>query len=145
MKMRCCNRVWSTADESVFAIDRYGAKPFYNVRKGAKRQDVYVTTCTNCGCMVMSVITYGEDERGAAKILGRDELRGKYAENVFKANFKKFERRRIIPKFGKEKTSRAIPFIYGKSLDGTTQIPRYTDESSDAGAKFTTEVNVYKI
>lgn len=105
---------------------------------------VFVTVCDNCNQYVIEIKRYILNARGK-KILEETEiLRGFEA---YKYYFQTAKNRIYYPlpnPFESEKPhSKSIPFVYGKVLSAVEQIPRYLDESGDAGVMFENKVLIY--
>lgn len=147
-KMRvcyCCGTSKSTTSDDFYKIDRYYNKPVFKAKSdNGKRivsEVVYITVCCNCNNYVIEIKRYSLNARGK-KVLEEDEtLRGIEA---YKYYFKTQKHRVSYPlsnPFISEKPhSKSIPFIYGKVISMTAQIPRYIDESGNAGASFENKV-----
>lgn len=141
----CCGVSHSTTSDDFYKIDRFYNKPVIKSKSDLGRkivsEVVYITVCDNCNQYVIEIKRYSLNARGKKILEETQTLRGADAYEYY---FKTSKNRVFYPlknPFESEKPqSKSIPFIYGKSLSHTQQVPRYIDESSDAGDIITSEV-----
>ena len=134
MKFNCCGLVYSTTDpETYWCIETYKmAKPSIQNIRGVKiaKETVYTLLCKKNGCQKVEIRRY-TNENGKIKLFMTKQLKNTPATKFLK----KTQNLRIrIPQHCPLKeiqNATSIPWVYGKSLDGTTQVARYIDESGD--------------
>lgn len=152
----CCAYEVKTGTKTYEYIDCFKLKPnqkFFKKKlsdgREIKRELMLVSPCPQCKHWVIRFLFY-------AKRNGRfqdwDEtkiIRGKDADEIFDRRSDLYDLidlpNPFKPKF-EGKQSKNVPWIYGKSSkDGLSQIPRYIDESEDAGLKIYCPVKTEKI
>ena len=145
----CCGSSHSTTADDYYKIDRFYLKPVLKAKSDSGKrivaEIVYVTVCDNCNQYVIEIRRYIHNARGKKILEETETLRGFEA---YKYYFQTAKNRIYYPlpnPFISEKPhSKTIPFIYGKALSSVEQIPRYLDESGDAGNMFESKVLIYK-
>ncbi len=150
----CCSYEVKTCSKTYEYIDCYklkaGSKFFkkkLNDEREIKKEIMLVGLCPNCRHYIIRFLFY-------AKKTGRfqdwDEtkiIRGQKADEIFKRRSDFYNlvdlpnpfKPKYIKKYSKNLS------IYYKTLDSYSQIPRYFDESGDAGLKIVCSVNTEKI
>lgn len=134
MKFYCCGLVYSTQDPKTYwCIETYHLKKPVDDIIGGKRvykQIVYTLCCQKHGCLKLEIHSYTK-ENGVLKLLFTQSIKGKGA-------FKFLERTKDMrvrqPQCCPVKThqySKKIPWVYGKTVNDTTQVARYFDESGN--------------
>lgn len=113
-----------------------------------KREIMLVGFCPNCKHWVLRFLWY-------SKTTGRfqdwDEtkiVRGKKADEIFNRRSDLYDLIDLPDPFkpkAEPKHSKKIPSVYYKTVDSFSQIPRYIDESEDAGLKICCPVKTEKI
>lgn len=103
-----------------------------------KKEIVLLTLCPNCKHYVIKFLWYAKKGTRFHDWNETKDLKGKKADEVFSryCDFYDFydipDPHKGEPKI---KHSKKIPWIYGKVISDTEQIPRYIDESDNAGRK----------
>lgn len=144
----CCGVSYSTTSEDFYKIDRYFNKPVVKTKSDTGKkivsEIVFITVCNNCNQYVAEIKRYSLNGRGK-KILEESEvLRGLKADEYYINTFNNRVSYPLPNPFMSEKPqSKTIPFIYGKVLSAVEQIPRYIDESDNAGELIESKVLVY--
>lgn len=144
----CCGTSHSTTSDDYYKIDRYFNRPILKTKSDSGRRIIqeilFVTVCDNCNEYVIEIKRYSLNGRGKKVLEESETLRGFEA---YKYYFQTASRRVYYPlpnPFISEKPhSKSIPFIYGKVLSAIEQVPRYIDESADAGPMFESKVLSY--
>lgn len=144
----CCGTSHSTTSDDYYKIDRYFNRPILKTKsdsgKRIVQEIIFVTVCDNCNEYVIEIKRYSLNGRGKKVLEESETLRGFEA---YKYYFQTASRRVYYPlpnPFISEKPhSKSIPFIYGKTLTALTQVPRYIDESADAGSMFESKILSY--
>jgi len=151
----CCSYEVRTCSKTYRYIDcfklRSGEKFFkkkLNDGREIKKELLLVGFCPNCKHWVIRFLFY-------AKSTGRfqdwDEtkiVRGQKADEIFNRRSEFYDLIDLPDPFKPKlegKHSKKIPWVYYKTLDSYSQIPRYIDESEDAGLKVVTPPKVEKI
>ena len=141
----CCGISHSTTSDDFYKIDRFFNKPVIKKISAANKkivsEIVFITVCDHCNQYVIEIKRYTLNGRGKKILEETETLRGADAYDYY---LKTAGNRVYYPlsnPFESERPqSRAIPFIYGKTLSATEQIPRYIDESDNAGELIKSEV-----
>lgn len=152
----CCSYEVKTGTKTYKYIDCFKLKSgekFFKKKlsdgREIKKELLLVGYCPNCKHWVIRFLFY-------AKATGRfqdwDEtkiVRGKKADEIFNRRNELYDLICLPDPFKPKlegKHSKKIPWIYGKaSKDGLSQIPRYIDESEDAGLKINCPIQTEKI
>lgn len=134
----CCGVAKSITADDYYKIDRYINKPIVKSKTdtGVKivKETVFVTMCDNCDSLVVEIHRHVFNKLGKKRLEEKEILRGKKAFDYYNKTVTNRVYMPLESPFNKlVKTSKTIPFIYGKSLDSTTQQPWYIDDSSNAG------------
>lgn len=134
LKFHCCGLVYSTTDPKTYwCIETYKMmQPTVSSIQGVKvvKELVYTLLCKKNGCRKVEIRRYTK-ENGKIKLLMTKELKNNSATNFLK---KTQDLRIRLPQYCPMKQTQnatSIPWVYGKSLDGKTQVARYMDESGD--------------
>ena len=134
MRFYCCGLLYSTDDpETYWCIEKYVMKrPSLKYFDGKKitKEIVYTLSCKKNDCCKVKILRYYE-ENGIDKPLK--------IKNLSKENAKKFLERTKTMRIRqpqcctikKVQNAKNIPWVYGKALDGETQVARYLDESGN--------------
>lgn len=151
----CCSYEVKTCSKTYRYIDCFklksGEKFFKKKLKDGreiKKELLLVGLCPNCRHWVIRFLFY-------AKSTGRfqdwDEtkiVRGAKADEIFNRRLESYDLIDLPNPFKPKlegKHSKKIPWVYYKTLDSYSQIPRYIDESEDAGLKVVSPPKVEKI
>lgn len=152
----CCSYEVKTGTKTYKYIDCFKLKPHQKIFKKKltdgreiKKELLLVGYCPNCKHWVLRFLWYAKSN---CRFQDWDEtkiLRGKKADEIFNRRTELYDLIDLPDPFKPKlegKQSKNIPWIYGKSSkDGLFQIPRYIDESEDAGLKINCPVKVEKI
>ena len=144
----CCGSSHSTTSDDYYKIDRFLIKPVLKAKSDSGKrivsEVVFVAICDNCNQYVIEIKRYSLNARGKKILEETETLRGFEA---YKYYFQTAKNRVYYPlpnPFISEKPhSKTIPFVYGKTLSAIEQIPRYIDESGDAGQLIENKVLIY--
>ena len=145
MLLSCCGVFFNTKGFTFERISRYKTekknliKAYSNGHKTSSEK-LFIAVCDNCGHYIIKLFRYFEDINKIEK----EEYRGIEADNFFYSVYDKLIETPIISPFEDIKHKKTIPFIYGKCLDSLTQIPRYIDESDNAGSLIENPIRVYE-
>ena len=136
VKLNCCSNFYYSTGYNFEKVSRYITEPKNRIKSyinGSKviSETIYVSVCDNCGHYIVSVIR----QINGAKI-EKETYRGNKADEFFYFHYNKFIEKPLPYPYADIKHKKTIPFIYGKCLDSLTQVPRYIDESDNAGNKF---------
>lgn len=118
--------------------------------KNVIKEIILMSICPVCKHYILKILRYSSK---SANFYNYDECityRGKSADNYWIKNCDDYIEYPLKSPFTKfdynAKHSNSMPFVFGKSLKcGTKQIPRYIDESSDAGELINCPVKIYQI
>lgn len=94
------------------------------------KEIVYTLLCKKNGCRKVEIRRY-TNKNGKIELLTTKELKNNSATNFLK---KTQDLRIRLPQhcpIKQNQNATSIPWVYGKSLDGKTQVARYLDESGD--------------
>ena len=144
----CCGISHSTTSDDYYKIDRYFNKPILKTKSDSGKiivqEILFVTVCDNCNEYVIEIKRYSLNGRGKKVLEESETLRGFEA---YKYYFETSKNRVYYPLpnpyISERPHSKTIPFIYGKTLTALIQVPRYIDESADAGPMFESKVLSY--
>ena len=134
----CCGTSKSTYADDYYKIDRYINKPVFKKQtdSGLKvaKETVFITMCDNCDSLVVEIHRHAINKFGKKKLAEKEVLRGKKALEYYNATVQTRVYTPLESPFEKPiKSSKNIPFVYGKILDSHTQQPWYVDDSSSCG------------
>lgn len=134
MKILCCGILYSTEDpDTYWCIEKYKLKhPTKSTVQNLKveSETVYTLCCKKNGCFKLEIHRYGKESE-SLKLLETVQLKGvnakKYMQKTKEIRIKQPQKYPIK----QIKSGKNIPFVYGKSIDGETQVVRYIDESGN--------------
>lgn len=151
----CCSYEVKTNTKSYEYIDCYKLKPdaklfkkFLPDGREIKREILLVTVCPNCKHWVLKFLWYSKRNGRFQDFDATKIIRGKQADEIFTRRHDLYNLANLPNPFKPKtdgKQSKKIPWVYYKALDAYSQIPRYMDESEDAGLKIVCPVKVEKI
>ena len=134
MKFYCCGLIYSTKDPDTYlCIETYKLKtPTKPIFQGLKvvKEILYVLNCKKNGCIKAELQRYIKMNTKLKKA----EVRYFSGEAVTKLLSQTANNRTRLPQICPIKTfqsAKNIPWVYGKNLDGYTQVIRYLDESGN--------------
>ena len=113
-----------------------------------KREILLLSVCPVCKHYVLRFLFYS---KANGRFQDWDEskiVRGKKADEIFDRRSPLCDCVDLPNPFKPKadgKQSKKIPWVYGKSLDGVSQVPRYIDETEDAGLKIVCPIKTEKI
>jgi len=151
----CCSYEVRTCSKTYKYIDCFKLKSgekFFKKKlsdgREVKREIMLVGLCPNCKHWVVRFLFY-------AKKTGRfqdwDEtkiVRGQKADEIFHRRCDLYDLIDLPDPFKPKlegKHSKKIPWVYYKTLDSCSQVPRYIDESEDAGLKIVSPPKVESV
>lgn len=151
----CCSYEVKTCSKSYNYIDCFKLKPnekFFKKKlsdgREIKRELLLVGFCPQCKHWVIRFLFYAKKN---GRFQDWDEskiVRGKKADEIFNRRSDLYDLIDLPDPFkpkAKTKHSRKIPWVYYKAIDSHSQVPRYIDESEDAGLKVVCPVKSEKI
>lgn len=152
----CCSYEVKTGTKSYEYIDCFKLKSgekFFKIKlsdgRPVKKELLLVGHCPNCKHWVLRFLFYANS---STSFINWDEtkiIRGKNADEIFGRRCDMYDLIDIPNPFkpkAEVKHSKKIPWVYGKVLkDGISQIPRYIDETEDAGIKIVNPVKTEKL
>lgn len=148
--LECCGIKQSTASEK-HTIDCYKSKRFFKKftigKREIKKEIVLVTFCMNCKHYILKYLWYIRKGAGFFDYVESKTISGKQADKIFYERMDDLEFYPLPKEKQKPliKQSKKIPWVYGKTIDGEKQVPRYIDESDNAGRQIFAPVKVEKI
>ena len=107
-----------------------------------------VDICPNCKHWVICFLWYAKKNGRFQDWDEKKIIRGQKADEIFRRRSDSFEMIDIPNPFKPKletKHSKKIPWVYYKTIDSYSQVPRYIDESEDAGLKIVTPPKTEKI
>lgn len=146
----CCGIKQSTADKK-HTIDCYKSKRFFKKytigKKEIKKEILLVSYCMNCKHYILKYLWYIRKGAGFFDYVESKIIKGKEADRIFNERMNDLEFYPLPKEKSKSniKHSKKIPWIYYKTINGEQQIPRYIDESDNAGRKTYSPVKVERI
>lgn len=145
----CCGISHSTTSDDFYKIDRFYNKPVLKAKSDSGKrivaEIVYITVCQNCNNYVVEIKRYIHNSRGKRILEETETLRGIEAYKYYFDTAKnRIEYPLPSPFLAEKPHGKTIPFIYGKTQSAIEQIPRYIDESGNAGNIIENKVLCYK-
>lgn len=150
----CCGYEVKTGSKTYEYIDcfktikgRFFKKKLSDGRE-IKREMLLVALCPTCRHWILKYLWYS---KANGRFQDWDEskiIRGKKADEVYDRRAEDYVLVDIPNPFKPKKEgkqSKKIPWVYGKALDAYSQIPRYIDETQDAGLKIVCPIKTTKI
>ncbi|MBQ9149851.1 hypothetical protein IJX73_02860 [bacterium] len=150
--LECCGTIYSTSKNEL-CFDCFKSNNFFKKytsdKREIKKEIALVCICNNCKHYILKFLWY---TKKTSNFFDYDEeklFKGKKADEILKERIE-FYLPYSIPKpkkndFKLGKQSKKLPWIYGKALDGETQVPRYDNESGNAGRKIYSKVTIRKL
>lgn len=151
----CCGYEVKTGTKLYEYMDCFKTKPGRFFRKKLsdgrliKREMMLLTVCPMCKHYILKYLWYGKKN---GRFQDWDEtkiVRGKKADEIFSRRCEDYILIDLPNPFkpkAEGKQSKKIPWVYYKSIEnGYAQIPRYIDETQDAGLKVCLPTIVTKI
>ena len=147
MKLSCCGNIYLSNGANYEKVSRYLTdrknfiKPYSNGHR-TKSETIYVAVCENkkCGHYIVTLI------REFDKVVEPEveKYKGIAGDNFFYSNYSKFKEYPLPCPFADIKHKKTVPYIYGKVINANTQVPRYIDESDNAGNIIENPIKVFK-
>lgn len=151
----CCSYEIKTCSDNYNFIDCFRLKAgekFFKKKlpdgREIKKEILLVASCPRCGHWIIRFLWYATKNGRFQDWDDSKIIRGKKADEIFSRRMESYDLIEIPDPFKAKlepKHSKKIPWVYGKTLDGFSQIPRYIDESEDAGLKIVSKVKTEKI
>lgn len=152
----CCSYEAKTGTKTYEYIECFKLKPgkrFFKKKlkdgRETKKEIILATVCPNCRHYVLKFLWYATS---TTRFQDWDEskiVRGKKADEIFyrrSPDYILIDTPNPFKPKAEGKQLKKIPWVYGKSLkDGISQIPRYIDESEDAGLKIVCPVKTERL
>lgn len=147
--LMCCGVKYSTANLKQ-SFDCFKSNKFFKKYtsdgREIKKERIIVFFCTNCGHYLLKYLWYVKKTGSFFDYAEAKEIRGTAADKIFAERIKDFK----LCSFPKQKAikidflkqSKKIPWVYYKTVNSVTQIPRYINESANAGKKVYCPVKV---
>lgn len=138
MSFLCCGVKYSKDDpETYWCIDTdILQKPTKKTIKNLKviKETVDILTCKKNGCTKIQISRYGH-VKGKIKRIDLEERKGKWAfEYLEETSSFRIRQKTRVPLVNIPQSSRN-DFVYGKTINGTTQRVRYLNEQGWASAE----------
>ena len=143
--LNCCSYEIKTHSKSYEFIDCFKLKPgakffkkYLPDGREVKREILLLAICPHCRHWILKFLWYGKKNGRFQDFDATKIVRGKQADEIYNRRCDLYDLIDLPNPFKPKiegKQSKKIPWVYGKSLDGVSQIPRYIDESEDAGLK----------
>lgn len=151
--LECCGRIVSTANQTYVNILRFKSKKFYKKYTSnkmlIKKEIVLLTRCQNCNHIVLKFLWYVSSNDQFSNYVESKVIKGKIADKIFEERRTDWIFYRLpapVLTDGCGKQSKKVPWVYGKTLnDGLSQVPRYIDETDNAGHKIASPTIITKI
>ena len=150
----CCSYEVKTGTKTYRYIDCFKLKSgekFFKKKlsdgREIKKELLLVAFCPNCKHYVIRFLFYA---KAGTRFQDWDEtkiVRGKKADEIFTRRNELYDLISLPDPFKPQletKHSKKIPWVYYKTVDSFSQIPRYIDESEDAGLKIVSPPKVEK-
>ena len=132
-------------------IDCYKSKKFFKKKlsdgREIKKEFLLVAYCSQCGHYILKYLWYAKRGTGFWNFDEQKDIRGKKADEIFARRMNDYETTKIPNPYANEKIikqSKKIPWIYYKAISDTEQVPRYMDETQNAGRSVYSPLKVYK-
>lgn len=151
----CCSYEVRTCSKTYKYIDCFKLKSgekFFKKKlsdgREVKREIMLVGICPNCKHWVVRFLFYAKK---SGRFQDWDEtkiVRGQKADEIFHRRCDLYDLIDLpdpfMPKL-ETRHSKKIPWVYYKTLDSYSQVPRYIDESEDAGLKIVSPPKVERV
>jgi hypothetical protein len=152
----CCSYEVKTTSKTYEYIDCFKLKPgkkffkkYLPDGREIKREIMLVSVCPNCKHWVLKFLWYARKNGRFQDWDDSKIVRGKQADEIFERRNELYNLVDLPNPFkpkANPKHSKKIPWVYFKMLpEQQAQIPRYFDESGDAGLKIVIPTKTYKI
>lgn len=134
LKFYCCGLVYSTQDpDTYWCIETYHLRyPIDDIIAGKRvhKQVVYVLCCKVHGCTKLEIHSYTK-ENGVLKLIYTQSIKASGVTAFLeKTKNLRIKQPQICP-YSKIQYAKKIPWVYGKTINSTTQVVRYIDESGN--------------
>lgn len=150
--LECCGKVISTGNQTYVNITKYKSNKFfkkYTSKKLAiKKEIVLLTHCQNCNHAVIKFLWYINTRDRFDAYVESKVIKGKKADKICEEYMRFWQYQKLtepILNYEYGKQSKNIAWVYGKiNKDGISQVPRYLDETDNAGHKMAVPVKIIK-
>lgn len=136
----CCSYEVKTGSKSYEYIECFKSDKFFKRKlsdgREIQKELVLLTQCPNCKHLILRFLWYAAEK---TKFEMWDEskiIRGEKADEIFSRKAQDYKLINLPNPFKpgtNKRQSKKIPWVYGKSVNGYTQVPRYLDETENAG------------
>lgn len=112
-----------------------------------KKEILLAAVCPNCRHYILKFLWYGRKNTSFKNWDDEKIIRGKQADEIFdrrQALYNMIDLPNPFKPKSNSRQSKKLAWVYGKTLNGTAQVPRYIDETEDAGLKINCPVKIYK-
>lgn len=132
-------------------IDCFKSKKFFKKKlsdgREVKKEFVLVTYCPQCKHYILKFLWYAKNSTGFWNFSESKDIRGKKADEIFNRYMDDYILFDIPnPHTGETylKQSKKIPWVYFKTISSTEQVPRYMDETQNAGRSVYSPIKIIK-
>lgn len=150
--LECCGKVVSTGNQTYVNITKYKSNKFFKKKTSnkltIKKEIVLLTYCQNCNHTVIKFLWYINTRDRFDAYVESKVVKGKKADKICEEYNRFWEYQRLPEpilnnEYGKQ--SKKLAWVYGKiNKDGISQVPRYLDETDNAGHKIACPVKIIK-
>lgn len=148
--LECCGKVVSTGNTTYVNISKYKSNKFFKKKTSnkidIKKEIVLLTYCQNCNHTIIKFLWYINTRDRFDAYVESKIIKGKKADKICE-EYRGFWEYQKLPEpilnkdFGKQ--SKKLSWVYGKiNKDGISQVPRYLDETDNAGHKIACPVKI---
>lgn len=148
--LKCCGEglILQNLEQHHF-MDCYSSNKFFKKKlsdgRAIKKEYVIVTFCRKCGHYILKFLWYAKKNSDFWNFSESKDIRGKLADDVFERYMDEWELSDIPNPYlidkKKIKHSKTIPWTYYKATSQTTAVPRYIDETGNAGRTIYSPIN----
>lgn len=132
-------------------IDCFSSRKFFKKKlsdgRDIKKEVVLATYCYNCKHYIIKFLWYARQNADFWNFAESKDIRGKLADDVFNRYTDAWDLIDIPNPYKDDKIikhSKTVPWTYYKAVSKTTQVPRYIDESANAGRTIYSPVKIIK-
>ena len=150
--LECCGKVVSTGNQTYVNITKYKSNKFFKKKTSnkltIKKEIVLLTYCQNCNHTIIKFLWYINTRDRFDAYVESKVVKGKKADKICEEYNRFWEYQRLPEpilnnEYGKQ--SKKLAWVYGKiNKDGISQVPRYLDETDNAGHKIACPVKIIK-
>ena len=122
-------------------MDCFSSREFFKKKltdgRPVRKEFVIVTYCRHCKHYILKYLWYANKNSDFWNFSESKDIRGKLADDVFNRYMDKWDLMNIPNPYltddKKIKHSKTVPWVYYKATSKTTAVPRYMDETGNAG------------